>query len=121
MRSSAWKGGQRGKKLLPMVFVFLFLTHLEREGQIPFDITSMWNLKHGRNDPIYKTETDHRHGEETCGYLGGGEGEWDQRGAWGWRMPTVTLGMDGQWASIQHRELGVIGSLCCTTEIKETS
>ena len=27
----------------------------------------MWNLKHGTNDPTYKTETDHGHGEETCG------------------------------------------------------
>ena len=30
----------------------------EGEGQIPYDITSMWNLKYGANEPIYKTETD---------------------------------------------------------------
>ena len=34
----------------------------------------MRNLKHGTDDPIYKTETDHRHGEQTCGCQGGGEG-----------------------------------------------
>ena len=28
----------------------------ERERQIPY-ITYMWNLKHGINEPIYKTET----------------------------------------------------------------
>ena len=30
----------------------------ERERQIPHDITYMWNLKYGINDPIYRTETD---------------------------------------------------------------
>ena len=30
----------------------------ERERQITYDITSMWNLKYGTNEPIYKTETD---------------------------------------------------------------
>jgi len=34
----------------------------------------MWNLKYGTDDPICKTETDHRRGEETCGCLGGGGG-----------------------------------------------
>ena len=26
-------------------------------------ISYMWNLKYGTDDPIYKTETDHGHGE----------------------------------------------------------
>ena len=30
----------------------------EREGQIPYDITYMWNLKYDPNELIYKTETD---------------------------------------------------------------
>ena len=30
----------------------------ERERQIPYDITYVWNLKYGTNEPIYKTETD---------------------------------------------------------------
>ena len=30
----------------------------ERERQIPYDITYMWNLKYGTNEPIYKTEAD---------------------------------------------------------------
>ena len=46
----------------------------ERERQIPYDITYTWNLKHGTNDPIYKTETDHGHAEQTCGSQRGGRG-----------------------------------------------
>ena len=30
----------------------------ERERQIPYGITYMWDLKNGTNDPIHKTETD---------------------------------------------------------------
>ena len=30
----------------------------EREGQIPYDITYMWNLKHDTNEHIYETKTD---------------------------------------------------------------
>ena len=30
----------------------------ERERQIPYEITYMWNLKYGTNEPIYETETD---------------------------------------------------------------
>ena len=30
----------------------------ERERQIPYDITYMWNLKYDTNEPIYETETD---------------------------------------------------------------
>ena len=30
----------------------------ERERQISYDITSMWNQKYGAKNPIYKTEAD---------------------------------------------------------------
>ena len=30
----------------------------ERERQIPYDITHMWNLKYDTNEHIYETETD---------------------------------------------------------------
>ena len=33
---------------------------------------------------VNKTETDHRHGEQTCGCQGGGGKEWDGWGVWGW-------------------------------------
>ena len=29
-----------------------------RKRQIPYDITYMWNLKHGTTEAIYKTERD---------------------------------------------------------------
>ena len=36
-------------------------------------------------------------------------------------MQTVTFGRDGQWGpAVQHRELCVIGSLCCAIEFEET-
>ena len=36
----------------------IILTKSERERQIPYDITYMWNLKYGTKEPMYKTETD---------------------------------------------------------------
>ena len=43
---------------------------------MPYDNTYMWNLKYDTNDPIYKAETDHGHGEQTCDCqrVGGGVG-----------------------------------------------
>ena len=35
-------------------------TQSEREGQIPYGITYMWNLKYDTNEPIDRTETDSR-------------------------------------------------------------
>ena len=56
----------------------------ERERQIPYDITYMWNLKYDTNEPFCKTEKQtHRHGEQTCGCQGGGGREWDGLGVWG--------------------------------------
>ena len=35
-------------------------------------------------------------------------------------MQTIISGVDGQWdPTVQHREMCVIGSLCCTTELDE--
>ena len=31
-------------------------SHSKRRRPIPYDITFMWNLKYGTNEPIYKTE-----------------------------------------------------------------
>ena len=60
-------------------------------------------------------------GEQTCSCQGGMGRQWDGWGVWLWWMQTATFGMDGQFGpTVQHRELCVIGSLCCTIEIKET-
>ena len=56
----------------------------ERERQIPYDISYMWNLMYGKNDPIYKTETDSRHREQICGFQGVVGREWDRLGIGGW-------------------------------------
>ena len=56
----------------------------EREREIPYDITYIWNLKYGTNEPIYKTKTDHGHGEQTCVCQGGGGSKGDGPGVWGW-------------------------------------
>ena len=39
-----------------------------------YDIAYMWNLIYGTNDPIYKTETDHRHGDLLLAGVEGGSG-----------------------------------------------
>ena len=51
----------------------------ERKRQTPHDITYLWNLKYGTDDLIYKTETDHGQGEQTCSSHGGGGQEWDRQ------------------------------------------
>ena len=49
----------------------------------------------------------------------GGVGGMGILGVWG--MQTVIFEMDGQWdPTLQYREMCVIGSLCCTTELDET-
>ena len=42
------------------------------------DITSIWNLIYGTNEPIYRKETTHGLGEQTCG----AKGEWGGLGVW---------------------------------------
>ena len=57
------------------------------------------------------------------GFLGRGKGEVvGEMGILGfWGMPTLISGMERQWdPTVQHREMCVIGSLCCTTELDET-
>ena len=58
------------------------LSQSEREGQIPYDITSMWNLIYGTNKPFHRKEK-----SWTCRidlWLPGGRGrERHGWGAWG--------------------------------------
>ena len=104
-----------------MQLQILILSEVSKKGkQILYGFTFMWNLKYVKNYPIYKTEIDHGHGEQTCGCQGGKGREWDGWGIWGCWMQTVTFGMDGQCGpTVQNRELCMTGSLCCTTEIEE--
>ena len=53
--------------------------------QIPYEITYMWNLKYGTNEPTNKTNRLIRHREQTSGcQQGEGERERDGLGIWGW-------------------------------------
>jgi len=45
------------------------LSKSEREKQIPYDITYLWNLIYGTNEPFHRKEN-HGHGEQTCGWEG---------------------------------------------------
>ena len=45
----------------------------ERERQIPYDITHIWNLAYNTNEPFHRKET-HGLGEQTCGFQGEGGG-----------------------------------------------
>ena len=42
----------------------------QRERQMPYDITYIWNLIYGTNEPFHRKET-HGLGEHTCGCQGG--------------------------------------------------
>ena len=47
----------------------------------------MWNLKYSTDDPIYQTETDHSHGEQTCVcWAGGGSGIDREFGVGGYKV-----------------------------------
>ena len=52
----------------------------DREGQIPYDITYMWNLKYDTNEHIYETETDSQTEHRPVvakGEGGGGGVDWE--------------------------------------------
>ena len=72
-------------------------------------------LKKKKHIKITNKQTETHHGQEEQ------TREWDGWAFWGFWMQTVLFGMDGQWdPTVQHREMCVIGSLCCTTELDET-
>ena len=62
----------------------LIPSKLEGERQILYGITSIWNLKYGTNDSIYKAETDHGHGVQTCGCQQREGKKWDGQAVWSW-------------------------------------
>ena len=53
---------------------------LERERQIPCDITYLWKLKYGTDDSVYKTETNHGDGEQACDCQGSRGRQWVEWG-----------------------------------------
>ena len=65
------------------------------------------SLKYGKNEPIYKTETD---SQKTDLWLPREKGrEWEGLGTWGKQMQNVAFGVDQQWdPAEQHLELCLV-------------
>ena len=83
----------------------LILSKSERERQIIYDITYMWNLNYGTNECIYKTETDSDIEDRLVIIKGMGDGV-GQLGFGGWYLQTITFRMDKQGGpAVQHRKL----------------
>ena len=75
----------------------------ERKRQIPYDITCLWNLKYGTDDPIYKTETDDGRGEQTDGCQGerGERGMDGQFGIFGCKLLYLVWMGNGAYCTAQ--------------------
>lgn len=56
------------------------LSKPERERQMLYDITYMWNLKYGTDELIYRTETDSWTWRTDLEQTWRTEREWDRRG-----------------------------------------
>ena len=48
----------RSDEIMPFAATWMKLESLRKRQKIPYDITYMWNLKHGTNETIYRTETE---------------------------------------------------------------
>ena len=79
----------------------------ERERQIPYDITYMWNLKYDTNEHIYETKADSQI-QRTYLWLPKWREGWgrDGLGVWDQQMQTTIYRMGKQQGpTVQHREL----------------
>ena len=57
---------------IDLEIIILKWSKSERERQIPYDITYMWNLKYDICEPVCETKVEtHRHRKQTYGYLRG--------------------------------------------------
>ena len=70
-----------------MQLEIIILSDMSEREQIPYDITSLWNLKYSTNEPIYERETDS---------LTQRTGEREEEGGWGQQMQTIINRMDKQ-------------------------
>ena len=84
-------------------------------------ILSQYNRQIGKQ----KTKTNHGQKEQTWGPWSGGQGrKWEGWAFWGFEgyklLYLEWMGNGILLPTVQHREMCVIGSLCCTTELDET-
>ena len=68
----------------------------ERERQIPYAITYLWNLKYNTNKYICEIETDSKTWEQTCGFQGGWGWGREVLGVWDQQMQTIIYRTDKQ-------------------------
>ena len=83
----------------------------EGEKQIPYDLTYIWNLIYGTNEPFHRKEN-HGLGEQTGGCRGGGSGiDWELGlidtnsclwNGWAVRACCVALGSYVQSLMMEH-------------------
>ena len=73
----------------------LILSKSEGERQIPYNITYIWNLIYGTNEPIHRKETN-PWTWRTDLWLQWRVRKWDRLGVWGQQMQTITFGVDKQ-------------------------
>ena len=92
----------------------------ERKRQIPFVITCLQEYKIWHRWS-YLQNKNRSQPKRTYLWLPRQRGEEVRWTVLGFGIQTVIFGMDGQWGpTLQHRELCVIWSLCCITEIEGT-
>ena len=73
----------------------------QKEKDKYHDITYMWNLKYGTNDPVYETDSQTQRSDLWLP-RGGGSG----LGVSGWQMQTITFKTNKQQGrNLQHKEL----------------
>ena len=68
----------------------LILSKSERDGQIPYDITYIWNLMNSTNDPIHRKEANSWTWSQAR--RGGSGMDWE----FGVVMQTIAFGVDKQ-------------------------
>ena len=69
-----WNNSHKKNKIMPFVatqmqleiIILNELSEKKRQILILYDITQMWNLKYGTNEPVYKTETDSQTQRSEC-------------------------------------------------------
>ena len=68
----------------------------QRKRQMPYENTSMWNLKHDTHEPIYETDTY----TENSHVVAKGEAGVRGMGVWSKQMQTTTYRMDKQGPTV---------------------
>ena len=74
----------------------LILSEVRRERQILYDITYMWNLKYGTDEPVYNPETDSQTKRTDLWLPRGRRREWYGLEVWDQQRQTIPFRMEKQ-------------------------